>query len=360
MKNNQTILIIGAGPTGLTAALQFAKNGITPTIVEKRASASTLSRAIGIMPRSLKKLGKNITEKIMEESMPFFRINMNIDSKPAMNLNLQGKIKETEVLTGLPQDRTEEIIKEELKTFGTQIKYGTAVTDIKTNDDFAEVWFNDEKASKKFDWVIACDGVNSTVRNKLNIDYPGFDLENDWSIADVELNGQSYDYAANNVWMKIGKNYDAVVSLPIGQNRVRMISTTEDCLKTIPIDLDIRKTHRKGNFKVSIRQIENYKKGRVLFAGDSAHCHSPVGGKGMNLGIDDAVAAVNSILQGTTATYSKGRHVVGAKVLNGSEILRKMIMSKNPILKYLMKTMFGFVNSSTFLQKKAMRRISQL
>ena len=205
MITNQSILIIGAGPTGLTAALQFAKNGITPTIVEKRASASTLSRAIGIMPRSLEKLGKNITEKIMEESMPFFRINMNIDSKPAMNLNLQGKIKETEVLTGLPQDRTEEIIKEELKTFGVYIKYGTAVTDIKTNDDFAEVWFNNEKDNRKFDWVIACDGVNSTVRTKLNIDFPGFDLENDWSIADVELNGQSYDYAANNIWMKIGK-----------------------------------------------------------------------------------------------------------------------------------------------------------
>ena len=360
MKTNQNILIIGAGPTGLTAALQFAKNGITPTIVEKRESASTLSRAIGIMPKSLEKLGKNITEKILEESMPFMRINMNIDSKPTMNINLEGKVKESEVITGLPQDRTEEIIKEELKTFGIPIQYGTAVTDIETNDDFAEVWLNDEKDHRKFDWVIACDGVNSTVRTKLNIDYPGYDLEDDWSIGDVELNGQSYDYAANNVWMKIGKNYDTVVSLPIGQNRVRIISTSEDCLKTIPIDLDIRKTHRKGNFKVSIRQIETYKKGRVLFAGDSAHCHSPVGGKGMNLGIDDAVAAVNAILHGTTESYSKERHIVGAKVLNGSESLRKMIMSKNPLLKHFLKTMFGIVNSFSFLQKMAIKRISQL
>lgn len=360
MLNDKDILIIGAGPTGLTAALHFAQNGIIPTIIEKRAGASTLSRAIGIMPQTMEKLGPNISKKILEESMPFMRVNMHVDTKLAMNLNFKGKVAETEVITGLPQDRTEEIIKVELSRLGVHLKYSTELTDIKTNDEYAEVWFNNEDTAIKYDWVIACDGVNSTTRTKLDIDYPGFDLPEKWSIADVELNGSLYDYAANNVWMKLAKHNGTVVSLPIGPNRVRIISTTQDCLESIPFELDISKVYRKGHFTVSVRQIKEYKKGRVLFAGDSAHCHSPVGGKGMNLGIDDAVAAVNSILQGNTEVYSQERHKKGAKIIGDSESMRKMIMNKNPIIKFLIKTVFGIINNTNFLQKRAIKNISKL
>jgi len=292
--------------------------------------------------------------------MPFMRINMNLAGKSVLNLNFEGKVDLTEVLTGLPQDRTEEIIYEELSNHGVQVKYSTCVTNIKTTEQGADVWFNDQNEKHTFDWVIACDGVNSITRQLLGIAYEGYDLDNEWSIADVELGGYAYDYAANNVWMKIGSNYDAVVSLPIGKNRTRIISTADNCLELIPVDLDIIKTHRKGTFKVSIKQAATYKKGKVLLAGDAAHCHSPVGGKGMNLGIDDAVAAVHAILEGTTESYTEKRHKVGAAVIQGSERMRKMITNKSPILKNLLKMMFGIVNRSDYLQKLAIKRISQL
>lgn len=354
------VLIIGAGPTGLTAALQFVNKGIIPSIVEKRPNSSTLSRAVGIMPASLEKLGKNIASRIQEESMPFMRINMHINKSKVLNLNFNGKVSESEVLSGLPQDRTEEIIKEELEKLGVGINYGTEVVDIKTDDNHAEVWFKNEEESRKYDWVIACDGINSVTRQKLGIEYQGFDLEEQWSIADVELEEDVFEYDANNVWMKIGKEYAAVVSLPIGKNRIRLISTSVDCLNTIPVDLKIKKINRQGNFTVSVRQVTDYKKGRVLLAGDSAHCHSPVGGKGMNLGIDDAYAAVRSILDGTTEEYSENRHKRGKKVIDESESLRKMIMSKSPVLKYVMKTIFSIVNMIPFLHNRAIKRVSRL
>lgn len=353
------ILIVGAGPTGLSAALEFYKNGVSVDLVEKRASASTLSRAVGIMPASLDRLGSNVAKKILAESMPFMYINMHIDHERVLSLDFEGKVNPKEVITGLPQDRTEEIIKEELERLGGTVRYNCTVTDISTTEKEAKISFSDSSEPSTYDWVIACDGMNSVLRKKLKISYPGYELERKWSIADVDLKSMD-QFRANNVWMKVGKKYDTVVCLPIGKKRIRIISTNEDCLKTLPIPIELEKLNRTGVFTISVRQAETYKKGRVLLAGDAAHCHSPVGGKGMNLGIADAVDAVHAILNNTTDAYSAIRHKEGAKVIKESESLRKMIMSKNPILKLVLKLVFGIINKVSFLQSIAIKRISRL
>ena len=353
------ILIIGAGPTGLSAALEFFKNGIKVDLVEKRPSASTLSRAVGILPISLERLGPNVAKKILAESMPFMSINLHVDKKRVLSLDFKGKVKEEEIITGLPQDRTEDIIKEELIRLGGTIKYNCAVTNISSTDKEARVQFSDSPEQFTYDWVIACDGTNSVVRKQLEIPYLGYELEKKWSIADVELKDMG-QFNANNVWMKIGDKYDTVVCLPIGKSRIRIISTNEDCLKTLPALIEIEKLYRKGVFTISVRQAKTYKKGRVLLAGDAAHCHSPVGGRGMNLGIADAVDAVHAIMNDSTDQYTSLRHEEGARIIKESESMRRMIMSKNPILKSVLKIAFGILNRVSFLQNIAIKRVSQL
>jgi len=351
--------IIGAGPSGLTAALQFALNGIKVEIVEKRKSASTLSRAVGILPESLDKLGEKAKANILAEAMPFNKLNMHVDTKRSLEIDFNGRLSPEEVITGLPQDRTEEIMKDVLEELGVVVKYNQEVTKVSTTDTSAKVLFKDANIEHEYDWVVACDGINSITRQQLGIKFPGYDLEGKWSIADVELNNFG-ELEANNVWVKLGKDNDTVVSLPIAKNRIRIISTAEDCLAKIPIELDISKLNRQGTFDISVRQAESYKKGRVLLAGDSAHCHSPVGGRGMNLGIADAYAAAHAIMNDTVDEYSAVRHAEGIRVINESEGMRKRIMSKNPMVKLMLKFILGLLNSSRWLQGTAMKRVSKL
>ena len=124
--------------------------------------------------------------------------------------------------------------------------------------------------------------------------------------------------------------------------------------------MDIRKIRRTGTFNISIRQAENYKKGRVLLAGDAAHCHSPVGGRGMNLGIDDAVAAAEAIINGTTDGYSDARHVIGARILRMSERARRTITSRNMLTKLLTRQMLFLLGHSEIMQGKVLKQMTSL
>lgn len=124
-----------------------------------------------------------------------------------------------------------------------------------------------------------------------------------------------------------------VMVLPIEYRRARVVSSTDDALAALPETLNTKGIRRTASFDISIRQAETYKKGRVLLAGDAAHCHSPVGGKGMNLGIADAIAAAQAIATGETGGYSQARHAAGARIMAASEAARKMIVSNGILVK---------------------------
>lgn len=356
------VLIVGAGPTGLSAALEFARQGILPDIVEKRSEPSAMSRAIGIMPETLEKLSASgVGEKIKNEAMSITKMHVYRAKKRLMALDFDTLPKQpVQHMWSLPQNRTEALMIEGLENYGVKVQFACSVTDISSDDKQATVHF-DNKATQTYDWVIAADGVHSTVRQKLDIKYPGFELEGEWSIADVDVEG--YDPSQVSLWIQQedAKQQGAFyMILPIEQKRVRIVSSTPNVLETLPAPITITQVRLTGAFHIAIRQAETYQKGRVLLAGDAAHCHSPVGGRGMNLGINDAVAAVKAITSNTTQNYSRERHVKGKKILNDSEQARKTIMSKNPLVISMTTLAMKAVQRSTLLTYLASKRISTL
>ena len=110
----------------------------------------------------------------------------------------------------------------------------------------------------------------------------------------------------------------------MGDNRYRLVANHEDALKALSLPLDVTKIHRAGTFHISVRQAETYSKNRIYLAGDAAHCHSPVGGRGMNLGIGDAVELAKQIVENDLAGYSSLRHKEGTKAIKITERGRKM------------------------------------
>ena len=357
MTEKPSILVIGAGPTGLTAALELARLGIQPDVVERRSEPSELSRAVGILPETIDKLmPSGAGAAIRAEAMKIQKINIYRGDRPLMRLDFTNAKYREHVMLGLPQNRTEELLREALQRFGGDVQYGREATEISTTDKVVSVQFADAK-TRTYDWVIAADGLHSRMREALGIAYPGFDLDDEWSVADIDLEG--YDNESVTGWIQEPPG-EFVFVIPIGRTRVRLAASTSDAIAALPVPLNITNIRRTGAFQIAIRQAETYKKGRVLLAGDAAHCHSPVGGRGMNLGIDDAIVAATSILNGTTDTYTEARHKIGRRVLRGSERGRKLVCANGGFTKAITAMGMAAVHRTPFLRRMFLRVLTSL
>ncbi len=346
------ILIVGAGPTGLTAALELARGGVIARVIDKRDSASTLSRAVGITPRSLELLSLSGVDKaIISDGITISAANIYRNNKLCLTTPLHSSKTYFHSLIGLPQNQTEAIIAKAFTDLGGKIDYGVKLSDLTQDKHQVEVELNDngQIAKESYDYVIGADGVGSQVRQSASIDYPGYTLDETWSIADIYAEGWQHANELTIFQLPQGK---VLVLVAIGENRYRLGSNTEDSVKALPVTLNISKINRQATFKISVCQAETYSKGRVYLAGDAAHCHSPVGGRGMNMGIGDACELAKCLLNDNLENYSLIRHTEGQRVISMTERARRMLTSKSGFKRSLFKIVLVIASLSSFFTKR--------
>ncbi len=180
------VLIVGAGPAGLTTAVELARRGIVSDVIDLRESGSGLSRAVGIMPASLEILRRSgVTGKLVAEGMKFRQVCIYRHSSLALALPLKGSVADDGFILGLAQDRTETHLRDALSELGGTVRYGTELVDLCQDANKVTVEMRDG-AKAEYDYVVGADGVGSTTRELLNIDFRGHDLPETWSIADVD------------------------------------------------------------------------------------------------------------------------------------------------------------------------------
>ena len=326
------VLIVGAGPAGLTTAVELARRGMVSDVIELRESGSGFSRAVGIMPASLKILKRSgVTDRLVAEGMKFRQVRIYRHSPLVLALPLNGSGANDEFILGLPQDRTEKHLRDALSELGGSVRYATELVDLCQDTKRVTVELRDG-ARAEYDYVVGADGVRSTTRELLNIDFQGHDLPETWSIADVDAEDWPNTNAFTVCQLSGGK---VVVVAPLEPKRFRVISNTEDALAALPLKLNVTNIRRAGEFKISIRQAARYGVGRAFLVGDAAHCHSPVGGRGMNLGIADGADLARRMAEGGLVGYGEARLKAGKEIIAGSEALRKVITSRNPITRAL-------------------------
>lgn len=343
------ILIVGAGPTGLTAAVELSRRGHIPQIIELNEAPSRLSRAVGIHAHTMELLRPSgAAEAIEAEAVEIEGMILHEGAKPLARVPL-GTRPETH-LYGLAQDRTEAHLAEAFARYGGKVRRGVKFLGL-TQDDLG-VTVETSDGQEHYDYVIGADGVGSMVRADLGVAYTGKTLARPWSIADIEAEGWPDPYWFQGFILPQG---EVAVVVPLAPSRFRVISNTTDALAALPRKPDVRVVHHTGTFQIQVRQVDHYQLGRVFLAGDAAHCHSPVGGWGMNLGMADAAELAERIALGTTGGYSGSRKAEGARIIKKSEAIRSTVVSTNPAKKALLEAGVRLVGNFPPLTREVAR-----
>lgn len=302
-----TVLICGAGPTGLVLAIWLTKVGVPVRIVDAAAGPGTTSRATVVHARTLelyRQLG--IERGVLERGIEFRRGRLWVAGKEAVRLPLGiagTRITPYPYIVIFPQDRHEKLLIEELSKMGITVERRTSLLSFEETAAGISAQLQRPDGTPEsctFSYLAGCDGAHSTVRHALGISFPGGMYENMFYVADLRISGP----AANGEMNAALDDADFLMVFPMkGEGRVRLIGAIKQSAKDKNalqwsdvsdsilrrMKMEVEEVYWFSTYHVHHRVAEQFRKGRAFLLGDAGHIHSPVGGQGMNTGIGDAV-----------------------------------------------------------------------
>jgi 2-polyprenyl-6-methoxyphenol hydroxylase-like FAD-dependent oxidoreductase len=325
------VVIAGGGPTGLMLAGELALAGVDVAIVERRAGQELDgSRARGLHARTMEILDqRGIADRFVSQGRTFpvagfAHITFDISDLPTRH----------NYVLGLPQKRFEEILAAWVSELGVPIAREREVTGFAQDDTAVDVGLSDGE-SLRADFLVGCDGGRSLIRKAAGIEFPGWDPTVSSLVAEVEMREQPevgirHDDRGTQAIGPLGDGdrFGVVVSEHYaGQTGEPTLRELSHALVSVwGTDFGAHSPTWISRFTDLTRQAASYRAGRVLLAGDAAHVHYPVGGQGLQVGVQDAVNLGWKLAQVVTGvspdglldTYQAERHPVGASVLQNT------------------------------------------
>ncbi len=361
MAQTNTILIVGAGPCGLTAALELSRRGFQPRIIDKEPGPTPLSKAVGISPRSLEILElSGVTQRLLTQAIRMKAVQARYDGHLLAQIGVSRLRHRFNFLLALPQSETETVMEDALKERGLTVEWNCEMKDIRLAGEKVEVDVRDATGrgcGGTFDFVYAADGAHSRVREILGLGFSGYTHKRLWSIADVEISDWPFPEAT--AMASLHHTGDMGFIIPIGPNRFRAVSNTPEALAQIPGTAGA-KVLQRDTFHIPVRQADTYQTGGVFLGGDAAHVHSPVGARGMNLGIEDAFVFARRLADRTLSGYTAERHPIGHRWIVLSERMLAAVQSSNPLLIPLRNLAIRTVGAMPALQQQMIERVAGL
>ncbi|HVJ42760.1 MAG TPA: FAD-dependent monooxygenase [Dongiaceae bacterium] len=410
MKTGQSVpevLVVGAGPTGLTLAITLRRFGIPLRIIDRAAQPATVSKALAVWSGSMEALhGMGVMDQLLAEGQRLRALTVGTDDRQLAVLAVGDGIDSPYPFPLLlAQSRTEAILTARLAALGVTIERGVELTGLVqdaegvtatlTRTAPADAAGSDNGEQVRVAYLVGCDGARSAVRHALEIPFEGYTEPGSYVLGDVKIDGGALDHRSIYVWWGRG---GTIALFPFEQAVWRIFAerkgsggsggvvvggragdsggdappTLDELQATVdrhgPPGLRLRDPSWLSAFRINERLAARYRSGRCFLAGDAAHIHSPAGGQGMNTGIQDAVNLgwkLAYVLRGVGDagilfdSYEAERRPVARAVVDGSARRLHVAFATGRLMTLLRSAVVAVFGRSKKVQAKLQVELSE-
>jgi len=301
-KLDTDVLIVGAGPTGLTLSLVLQRAGVSSLILDKLETGQNTSRAAVIHAHTLEVLEPlGVTADLVRQGLRISRFTLRDRDDRLLGLDFEQLPSRFSHLLMLPQDVTEGVLREKLAAAGQRVRWGSRLEWLQQTDRGVDARVVSRAGVEvlRARYAVGADGMHSLVRQSAGIDFTGSSYADSFVLADVDMH---WEHGREEVMLFFSPAGLLVVA-PLPDGRFRLVATLDDApdrpgLADVQALLDARGptrgrarvscVHWSSRFRLHHRVADRYRNGRLFLVGDAAHAHSPAGGQGMNTGLVDA------------------------------------------------------------------------
>lgn len=339
-------LIVGAGPVGLGAALFLAMQGRAPRLIEKRHSPSQRSKALAVNPRTLEILeSSGVTQRILALGKPIRGAHFHQRGRRIATLSFAEIHPKYPFLVALSQTTMERLLSEALEAAGGVVERGVRMTECRNVRDGVEAVTvstnGGEREVVRCPWLLSAEGAHSIARQQLGIAFPGTSFSREWHLADVPLRAAPDDDHAH-VFFTGEAGFQFLIRV-VDEDLMdqaefplwRVLSNQPEPLWHLSQGEQAGSPIWESSFRVSHRINATLTDGAIHFAGDAAHIHSPVGARGMNLGLEDAWVFAQLVKNNRLSEYDALRRPVDRQVVRRVAFISQLASGNSRFFRFV-------------------------
>lgn len=375
-----SVIVVGAGPTGLALAISLQQSGVDHVVIDKLPQGLNTSRAGVIHAHTLEMLEHlGVARDLTASGLHVTQFCVRDRDRALVHLHFDSLPSPYPYLLMLPQDQTEKILAERLAALGGGIYRGVTATVVEQDAGAATVRLAGPtgQSAVKARYVVGADGMHSIVRAATGTEFEGGAFTDSFVLADVRMDWPVGTLEVSFFFSPAGM----VVVAPLPGNRFRIVATVEDApeqpsLEFVQALIDARGPRTpaavteilwSSRFRLQHRVAKSYRNRRLILMGDAAHVHSPAGGQGMNTGIVDAIVlgrllarAIHDGDDSVLDQYEQLRRPAAVEVLALSGRLTNIATMRGGLRQALRNAVLSFVNAVPATRRKLTMGLSGL
>ena len=363
------VLIVGAGPAGLMAAIELARRGVAFRLIEQAHTPSPHSKAFVPHAKTLETLdlaGDGLADTFVQHGYTAPGFDFGSATARPIRAEMSGLDTRFPYLLVLPQAEIEHLMEEHLLTLGGTVERDTTLLSFAQRDESVRAQIQSADGQEEFltvRYLLGCDGAHSAVRHTLGLPFEGRGYPWTAFLGDVKIDGELPRAGIFQIASSRGiaiiqpfqeDDYYRIVILDAASQHstakkdLSLAELQESVNAIVPTQPQLKEPRWLTRWGAQLRQVPTYRVGRVFLAGDAAHIHSPAGGQGLNTGLQDAFNLawkLALVLQGQAPatlldSYNTERHPIGERVLHLSNVVLRSVQVHTPLLRGLRDLMF--------------------